>query len=385
MTWRRLGRSLQAAGPTLLLFIMQRLVAVLTMRWVGGTDWVASIALRYDAGWYLGIAAGGYHEFPRIVDGEVVNSNLAFFPLFPKVAAAVSYLLPVSPGWALLIVSWISGIAAAWGLFLIGSHLRGAGAGMALALVWGASTQSIVLSMGYSEALATALLAFALYALLRDQPLVSATLTALAGLSRPTAAALVATVGLWLLVLLIRKARDRSSVAHPWWVLLASLLITPTGLAAALAHVASKTGHLLGYFEVQRQWNMTAGSPLGVFRLMGAALFPAGGQVGLTAVYVPVVAGYLVLLVIVVGWLIPKPRPGYSWLATYTILGAAFVLTNQSYFHSMARHLMSVFTLYLPLLDLRARRWSVGVILFGASLATSWWGANLVAHGPFSP
>ena len=385
--WRRRGeRSLAAAAPTLVLFTLQRLVAISAMRWVGGPDWMTSIALRYDAGWYLGIVTAGYDDFPRVdASGSIVRTNLAFFPLYPGIATAVHRLLPVSPELALLIVAWVSSLIAAGGLFLIGRHLGGPAAGMALALLWGASPQSIVLVMGYSESLASALLVLALYALLRDRPLAAAFATALAGLSRPTATALVAIVGLWLVVQILRKARDRESVAHPWWVLLVSLLLTPTGLAAVLGFVAHKTGSLLGYFQVQGQWNMVMGSPLGALRLMARALFPVGEDASLAAVYVPVLAGYLALLVIVAGWLFPRVRTGYGWLAAYTVLGAGLALTNQSYFHSIARHLMGVVTLLLPLLDLKTRRWSVALVLVAASVATSWWGANLVAQGHFSP
>ena len=60
-------------------------------------------------------------------------------------------------------------------------------------------------------------------------------------------------------------------------------------------------------------------------------------------------------------------------------------MTNQTYFNAIPRHLMSVVTLLLPLLDLRTSRWAVGVILAAASVATSWWGATLIATSAFSP
>lgn len=382
----RVVRSLVAAGPTLVLFALQRVVAISTLAMVAGPEWVSGAALRFDASWYLGIVTEGYHEYPRLgPDGSILRSNLAFFPLFPASAAALTRVVPVTPGWALLAVAWASGLVAAWVLFLIGRHLRGPGAGMALALAWGASTQSIVLVMGYSEALFAAVLAAALYAVLRDRPLVAAVATAFAGLTRPTSVALVATVGLWLVVTLVRKARDRDAVPHRWRVLLVSLVVTPAGLAAVLGFVAVRTGDLLGYFTVQRQWNMVTGWPHQVVVLMGRSLFPGTPTASGTAVYVPVVAFYLLLLALVAGWLAPRVRAGYGWLAAFTMLGAGLALTNQTYFNSMPRHLMGVLTLLLPLLDLRTSRWAAALALAAASLGSSWWGAHLVVHGHFSP
>jgi len=382
----RVRTEFLAAAPTLVLFTLQRIVALIAVITIAGPNWLSGALLRYDAGWYLGIVRSGYQTYPRLdPSGAPLPTNLAFFPLFPLLASLLTRLTPIPAGWALLGVAWAAGLLAAWALFLLGRELAGPGAGMALALLWGASSQSVVLIMGYPEGLFVALTSLALVAVLRNRPLAAAVAAALAGLTRPTALPLVAVVGLWLLVAMVRKARDPGQATHSWKTLLPALLITPSGLAAYLGFIAIRTGSLLGYFQVQGDWGMRSGWPHAIFAQMARVVFPESGHPRVYVIYVPIILGYLLCWTLLAGWLLPPARRKYAWVAAYGLIASAFALTNQSYFQSVARHLMAVPVLLLPLLDLRTRRATVALAIVVATLASAWWGASLLAHGGFSP
>src|SRR4029078_10416072 len=91
-------------------------------------------------------------------------------------------------GTARVVVSWPAGALAALGLYAIGTHLRSRPTGIVLAGLFAVLPHAVVESMGYSEALFTALAAWSLWAVLRRYWLSAALLCVLAGLTRPTSA-----------------------------------------------------------------------------------------------------------------------------------------------------------------------------------------------------
>src|SRR5918994_2954456 len=98
--------------------------------------------------------------------------------------------------------------------------------------------------MAYSEPVYTALAAWTLYALLRARWLEAGVLSILAGLCRPTASAVVATVGLCALVAIVRR-RDGW---RPW----AALVLAPLGYLGYLWWVGERLGRLDGYFYMMK-------------------------------------------------------------------------------------------------------------------------------------
>ena len=152
---------------------------------------------------------------------------------------------------AALAVSVVSGIAFAYALVRLAEHVPGGSrrAGLVLVALVAAAPMGVVFSMGYSEALFCALAAWALVGVLQRQWVLAGACCAAAGLVRPTAAALIAAVGLAALVAITRR-RDSW---RPW----AAATLAPLGLAAYLGFVALRTGQWDGWFTLQRRgWGL---------------------------------------------------------------------------------------------------------------------------------
>ena len=197
---------------------------------------------KYDSVWYLQIINDGYD------DGESAHSNMAFFPLYPMLARVLAAITPLGSMGAALVLSWAAGLAAAWGLYVLGKHLHDRRTGIFLAVLWGAVPHAVVESMAYTETLFTALAVWALYAVLAKRWLMAGLLCLVAGLSRPTATALIAVVGLAALVAIFRKPSDW----RPW----VALVVAPVGWVGYLAWVGYRMGRFDGWFYIEDEgWN----------------------------------------------------------------------------------------------------------------------------------
>ena len=155
--------------------------------------------LGWDAAWYRAIAHSGY--------GGVAKVGLRFFPLFPMLARAVSWLPAVSPGLAVLLVANVSALAVGvliYDLALSEKH-DPALARRAVWIVYLAPT-AFVLVMGYAEATFMTAAIVALLALRSRRWLVAAAAGVVAGLTRPVGLLLVVPA-----VVEVYRARNAAS------------------------------------------------------------------------------------------------------------------------------------------------------------------------------
>jgi hypothetical protein len=381
--------AIRAAASAVVAYAVLRLVGVVTLAASAdraGQDVWLLLSNTFDAGWYKNVATTGYDH------GVGMNglTNLVFFPLYPGLIAALDPVLAGGPGVSGLVVSWLAGLVAAAGLFAIGSQAGGArrraggqpgGArrrvgdyqrdlrtGVALAALWAVIPHAVVESMAYTETLFTALSAWSLYAVLTRRWLTAGGLCLVAGLVRPTAAALVAAVGLACLVAAVR----RTDGWRPW---LAGAL-APLGLLGYLTFVARRLHRLDGYFHIQDAvWKM----PFDGGRYTLATLVDVFTRRQAFEYY----AVTAVLLVSVVLFAL-SVRARQQW-PLLVFSGGLLVLSlgGGGYYHSKARLLIPAFGLLLPvasaLAGLRARAavtvftvLGVGSAVFGSYLCLVW-------------
>ncbi|WP_141714295.1 hypothetical protein [Micromonospora inyonensis] len=236
---RRLVAVVRHALPALAAYTAVRVFGVLVVYvWARNAgESPASVLSKNDGLYYLSIARVGYDGYAR------VQSDMAFFPLYPGLVAVADVVSPFGLRETALLVGSAASLAAAWGLFALGNHLHGRSVGVLLAVLWGVLPHAVVESMSYSEGLFTALAAWTLYALLRERWLTAGALCLLAGLARPTASALIAVVGLAALVAVVRR-RDGW---RPW----AAGALAPLGWLGYLAWVGRQTGRADGWFHIQ--------------------------------------------------------------------------------------------------------------------------------------
>jgi hypothetical protein len=139
--------------------------------------------LAGDAAWYRDIAKLGY--------SGVATEGLRFFPLFPLLGRAVSWLPGASAGFGVLFVANVSALALGVVLYQLVLHERG-DADLARRAVWLVylAPPAFVLVMGYSEATFMTFAAVTLLGLRSRRWWVAAIFGFLAGVTRPIGALL---------------------------------------------------------------------------------------------------------------------------------------------------------------------------------------------------
>ncbi|MEV0601411.1 glycosyltransferase family 39 protein [Streptomyces sp. NPDC050315] len=340
---RGAGAALRRAAPALAAYAAIRLLGLVVLAaWsaAAGKDWQTLLSARWDSLWYTRVAEQGYGYAVQLPGGEV-HSNLAFFPLLPWLERGLSALLPISAAGAGLLVSAAASVAAAWALYATGERLHGPRAGVTLAALWAAVPIGIVQSMAYSEALFTALAAWALYAVLTERWLWAGVLTSLAGLTRPVGAAVVAAV--WAAAAL-HLWRERSRAGRVTWrrhgPLLAGVALAPLGWCGFFLWVGAREGSLTGYLDVQAGWNngFDGGLAFAAFtwRLLTGPAWPAALAL--------IVGVALVLWLYVLGVRQGRPVP----LLVYGGLVLGLALTAKGYFGSKPRLMLPAYPLLLP-------------------------------------
>ncbi|MER6026643.1 hypothetical protein [Streptomyces sp. NPDC001851] len=410
---------LRRAAPALLGYAAVRALGLLVLAvWSAarGKSAYTLLTARWDSLWYTRVAALGYGYQVRLPNGDV-HSNLAFFPLLPWLERLLHAALPLSYADAGFVVGVLTSLAAACGIFAVTDRVYGPRAGLCAVLLWAVLPVGIVQSMAYSESLFTALAAWSLYALLTGRWVTAGTLAALAGLTRPVGAAVVAAV--WTAGV-ISFVRGRSAMhapgapdeahapAHPSSALDSThapehpsgaretegatshapatsftpsaaaatpvaprgrvalgMLIAPLGAAGYVLWVGQRTGKgPLGYLDVQAGWRngFDGGYAFARFVAHKFTSFPSAlAGVGLTA-------GVALLL-----WLyltgVRRRQP--VELLVYTGFVLALALCASSYFGSKPRLLVPAFPLLLPLACSLARLRPLRFMLVTTALAVA--------------
>lgn len=365
------GGRWRLLGPALAAYALLRLVGVVTLAAVAGRagrDVWPLLNNTYDATWYRAIATTGYDH------GAGVHglTNLVFFPLFPGLIAAVDAVLGRGPGVSGLAVSWLAGLAAAGGLYAIGRQVRDGRTGVVLAALWAVLPHAVVESMAYTETLFTAVAAWSLYAVLTRRWLATGGLCLLAGLIRPTAAALVVAVG----PACVAAAVNRAGGWRPW---LAGA-VAPLGLLGYLGFVALRLHRLDAYLYIQGDvW----GQPFDGGRYTVQTLADVFTRRQPLQLYA--VTAVLLVSVALFGLSL---RARQQWpLLVYSGALLAIVLGGGGYYHSKARLLIPAFGLLLPAAAALARARvavAAGVVAVLAA-GSAWFGTYLCLGWPYSP
>ncbi|MFK4224760.1 mannosyltransferase family protein [Streptomyces sp. NPDC019890] len=355
--------ALLRAAPALGLFAVARLTGLLVMAgwsWHIGRSPRAIIARAWDSDWYMLIAEHGYGRTLHWPDGTV-QSDLAFFPLYPALVRVGTTVLPVTSGTAGLVLSWTAAGAAAWGIYAVVERLHGRRTATVLVLLWGLLPHSIVLSMAYTEPVLTAFAAWSLYALLTRRWVWAGVLAFLAGLSRPNGiavAAAVLAVAAYELFTAYRRRENASANLRIW----TGAALAPLGWCGYVLQVGFRTGDPLGgYFAVQRGWTSRFDFGIGALKVVRAlvlrpSLFPL------------MVALLIVVAAVLLFALFALERPPAA-LLVYTAVLVLITLGGSGFFESKPRFLLPAFPLLLPLACAVAKARPRAVIVVTAALA----------------
>ena len=321
----------------------------------------------WDSGWFLSVARSGYPAHIPTAAGHVVQSTLAFFPLFPLLLKAVAVLTPLSDAAAGLAVSLAAGGVAALALYRIALRVTPDPDRARRAVVlFSFFPGTLVLSMPYSEAVMTALAAACLLALLEERWWAAGLCAALATASRASALALVPAC-LWQAVVAIR--RHRRSAGGPAFAerglrrlrpLIAPLL-APLGTAGFFVYLWARTGDRLAYVHAEAAWNSGFSYGRPAFMMVGRVL-----RSPLTAGPMPVTATLALAFAAATGVILARRRwPAVLSVYTFSVL-AISVLTRTDGLRP--RDVVTAFPLFLAAADVLEERWMRYVVPVSAAL-----------------
>jgi hypothetical protein len=173
-----------------------------------------AISSSWDGPYYYGAATDGYPPFLPMTDGQVVKSQLGFFPLYPMVVRALAWLPGVGPLDAGVALSLVCGLVATVLVWWLADAIWDRPTADRSAILFAFFPASFVFSMLYSEGLMLALSAGCLLALHRQRWLLAGVLGALATATRPNAIALVPAAAVAAFVA-IRSERRWSALLAP--------------------------------------------------------------------------------------------------------------------------------------------------------------------------
>ncbi|MDN3294701.1 glycosyltransferase family 39 protein [Streptomyces ficellus] len=385
----RIVAAARRAWPALLGYAVVRALGVALVLARTDKTLLDALASRWDTAWYLTIAEEGYPATcPR--QGELCR--YAFFPLYPTLIRGAAAVSPLSAQAAAWLIAMAASMAAAWGIFAVIDRVAGGRAASVTVVMWGIVPHAVVQSMAYTEALFTAVAAWALYAVLTHRWLTAGLLALLAGLTRPTGAALVAAVVLYALWTLCRRPAPRPALGGgaPRWLaeedgrpvarLVGAVVVAPLGWCFWFGWVGHRAGRWDGYFRVQQRWGSAFDGGAYTMRQLNAVFTQA--TISLDKVVIAgTIAACVVLLLICVLQRQPAPLLVYAAATLLITLGGA------GYFHSKARFLLPAFTLLLPLAKplARARPAVAWTLLAGATVVSSAYGSFLLTVSGHSP
>lgn len=219
---------------------------------------------RWDTGWYVGVASGGYRW-----DGQFGRfENIAFFPLYPHLLRAAAWL--TRSGESVIWWNW-SGVGLSIALFctatrylyLLGTAIESANVG-AWAVIFAATYPfAVYFSLPYTESLFLLGSVAACYYFWRRQFVLALLAAICVGLTRPNGNLLVvALAGLWL----EREWWPNQSRWREQWpemIVSGAVVMGPLmGMAVYSAFIYGLTGHPFAWAIVQEGWGRSLVNPL---------------------------------------------------------------------------------------------------------------------------
>ncbi|WP_406280168.1 mannosyltransferase family protein [Embleya sp. NBC_00896] len=336
----------------------------------------------WDGVWFRDIADFGYiDKVPVSPAGKPYWSNVEFFPGYPWSVRLVSDVTGLSALNAGMVVTLLAGAVAAWGLYALGRELTGSHRVATLfAVLWGVAPGSMVLTMVYSEALFVAFASWGLLAMVRRQWTLACVLCLFAGLTRNTAFALVAAIGVATLAIVLRRREDGTRVG-----LLApesrrpvlATLISPLACVGFIAWVGWLAGRPDAWFWIQdRAFNLRMDWGVSTVQWMNKYFTHLGRPIYVVCAFV------IILSVALMIWSfrdrgVPLPVHVYGGVVMFL----ALTTSSGWFFHSKPRFMLPAFTIVLPLARLMAK-WPRGVVIsvLVAGAAFSGWYVSFLLY-----
>ncbi|MFF7183227.1 hypothetical protein [Streptomyces sp. NPDC008121] len=322
------------------------------------------------------IATDGYS--PALVPlpgGQVFTieqNSVAFFPLYPGLMGMAVQAAGIGPYGAGMTVSIAASFAAAAGIYRIGELSGDSRTGLIAACLWAVMPGAGVQWSVYSESLYTALAAWTCCAVMRHAWHEAALLSCLAGLTRPSAVALIIAVCAAASIALYSRQ------GH-WRGPLLAICVAPAGAALYVGWVGWSLDDPAAYFILQRRaWAHSFDFGRNAFAAARAILL--GRQDYLFPSPAQDVAALLVLFLLPVLLVLMLRYRLPAVLMVYTCASLVLMLSSMQMFGTVHRFLLPLFPLVIPAAA-GLRRLSVrciSVLLVSLSVSSGWYAGFLL-------
>jgi hypothetical protein len=236
-------------------------------------DEVTNLPARFDAGWYLGIATGGYEYFPN----HARQQNLVFFPAYPALMHWGSLLVARQVLWSGTLISMFAFVWAARYLYRLARELMDADRAQTAVALLCAYPFAVFFSAAYTEGLFLLCMVGAWYHLRRDERWPAFVWGVVAGLTRPNGCLLSVPLAILVLTPLWRGGHLQRPPGG--WASLADRLVVAAapglGMLAYSAYVYDLTGDPFMWIRLQSAWGR---QNIGVTSFLAGEWQSAGDQ-----------------------------------------------------------------------------------------------------------
>jgi mannosyltransferase PIG-V len=212
-----------------------------------------NLPARWDTGWYLAIATGGYRWSPEVTGQQ----NVAFFPAYPLLMRMAGRVLRDETLWAGVVISLAAFFAALVYFYRLAREWLDAPAAAVATALLATYPFALFYSAAYTESLFLLAAVAAIYHLRRDELVAAGVWGVLAGLTRPNGCLLA--IPLALVVVERRRA-----AGHSVWAIdrqlvrqLAAAAMPVAGLAIFSAFLFRLTGNPLEWARSHAAWGRT--------------------------------------------------------------------------------------------------------------------------------
>jgi hypothetical protein len=361
-------------GTPLSIYLATRIVQFWVLEWMlPPGSLMRDKLLAWDASWFVRVAEDGYPtSYQYGPTGELLGSTLAFFPGYPMTIRAIAAVTTLDPADVAIALAWIFGAVVAVLLCAFATRLWNRRVALALVALVCVQPMSVVFTMAYSEPMFLALVLASLLLVHREQWLLGGFFGFLAGLTRPTGAALA----LALIVAAVLYVR-RSDHGRRRWLAPVGAGIACLGVPLYLLWVGNRVGEWSAWFKVQSAgWGTSFDYGVMVYRFVRDSFRAGDGWVQVSVALILVCAVFSVLLSVYMMF------RGDIWppVVVYGLVALALVVGQAGYYHSKPRLLVPVLlTLVPPAIALgRARPRTAIMVLVGFGLFGLWYGSHMI-------
>jgi hypothetical protein len=235
--------------PVVVVALVARLALLIFHTMTSGVPLVEA-GHRHDSGWYQRIAETGYPQHPEGLGAKYVQTEWAFFPLYPMLVRGLMTVSGMRAAAAMDVLSWPLMILALTGFAGLARRHLPAGTDIDALMLYACFPFSVFLHVHYSEALFMALLFWSFIAIFDRRPALAALFLSALVLVRPT--------GLFMLAPAFLYHIERSGFRHSSGAghLRSVVVIVPAVIAFTLfcAYQHRMTGDPFVFSTAQAGW-----------------------------------------------------------------------------------------------------------------------------------